>query len=280
MAKLYIGDSKVGSVAVIKEVEVEKKRFGLSIDNLLGNVDENGAILQTREYITLDLTGVKKVTKNAFYRLSSPLHFINNIIADNVEEVEEKGFYALCSCDDEKHAWGVEFDYVHFPKLTKVGYLSFHSAFSNNSRILPVFDSLEVVNVSNSFGYMLDGRYYYLPEEVLNNLMDIIFPNLKELSGSNMYFPGMIRWNDERTITFSKLETFESIDSMLIEFLYWGTNHVFNFPSMKYMSGAKIFASNSAKEIHFPASKQEEIEACPNYETKWGATKATIYFDL
>jgi hypothetical protein len=33
-------------------------------------------------------------------------------------------------------------------------------------------------------------------------------------------------------------------------------------------------------EIHFRADMQAAIEAMSNYATKWGATNATIYFDL
>ena len=44
--------------------------------------------------------------------------------------------------------------------------------------------------------------------------------------------------------------------------------------------GGSAFASSSLAEIHFKASIQSTIEAMSDYTSKWGATKATIYFDL
>lgn len=44
--------------------------------------------------------------------------------------------------------------------------------------------------------------------------------------------------------------------------------------------GNNAFKSSSLKEIHFKASIQATIEAMSNYTSKWGATNATIYFDL
>lgn len=47
----------------------------------------------------------------------------------------------------------------------------------------------------------------------------------------------------------------------------------------KFIFGAATY-SNRVQEIHFAAENQAAIEATAGYATKWGATNATIYFDL
>ena len=45
--------------------------------------------------------------------------------------------------------------------------------------------------------------------------------------------------------------------------------------------GSRAFHScSSLKEIHFAAKNKEAIEALINYPNKFGATNATIYFDI
>ena len=39
-------------------------------------------------------------------------------------------------------------------------------------------------------------------------------------------------------------------------------------------------SANALTEIHFPAALQADVEAMSGYSAKWGATNATIYFDL
>lgn len=56
------------------------------------------------------------------------------------------------------------------------------------------------------------------------------------------------------------------------------------FPAVTNITGKFLFGaatySNRIQEIHFAASNQAAIEATAGYDTKWGATNATIYFDL
>ena len=64
MAKLYIGDSQ-GTPAIIKIEEVPKKKYGVSIDNLLGDVDENGVYQLSDAPFTFDATSIKEIPDNA-----------------------------------------------------------------------------------------------------------------------------------------------------------------------------------------------------------------------
>lgn len=45
-------------------------------------------------------------------------------------------------------------------------------------------------------------------------------------------------------------------------------------------STSAFYRCTTLTEIHFRADMQETIEAMSNYSNKWGATDATIYFDL
>ena len=58
-----------------------------------------------------------------------------------------------------------------------------------------------------------------------------------------------------------------------------------SFPSLTTITKSNVFVDafngcTGLTEIHFKASIQSTIEAQTGYSSKWGATNATIYFDL
>ena len=61
-------------------------------------------------------------------------------------------------------------------------------------------------------------------------------------------------------------------------FTNYTSGQKYYFPNVSFITG-KVFI-NYVSEIHFAAANQAAIEACDGYDTKWGATNATIYFDL
>ena len=53
-----------------------------------------------------------------------------------------------------------------------------------------------------------------------------------------------------------------------------------NLPNVTMVGYNAFYYCRSLKEIHFAAKNKEAIEALSDYSNKFGATNATIYFDI
>ena len=53
-----------------------------------------------------------------------------------------------------------------------------------------------------------------------------------------------------------------------------------NLPNVTTVGDYAFYDCNSLMEIHFAVKNKEAIEALSDYSNKFGATNATIYFDL
>ena len=53
-----------------------------------------------------------------------------------------------------------------------------------------------------------------------------------------------------------------------------------NLPKVTTVGSYAFYDCRSLKEIHFAAKNKEAIEALSDYSNKFGATNATIYFDI
>ena len=71
-------------------------------------------------------------------------------------------------------------------------------------------------------------------------------------------------------------------------FAYSNVTKVY-FPDLTYIDSFALGAYSATEafksctdltEIHFPAALQSQVESMSRYSNKWGATNATIYFDL
>lgn len=274
MAKLYIGDSQ-GAPAIVKIEEVAKTKMGLTIDNFIGDVDKNGILSPHIDIKDIDLTGVKEISSRALYR-SFYGSDVTNFIADDVvringasalesvcymcgrlkrisfaslEEVVgysamENAFYAIANKIDE----------VYMPKLKRIsGNYCMQKAFNTGNSLYPlsyadVFPALEEVEGA-----------YALAETIVYPTSPRRFPRLRKIVGSSYYYEP----------TFGSFNTTSS------------SSCVFEFPELTDISGY-LFSGNKTGnlELHFAVANQAAIEACDGYDKKWGATNATIYFDL
>ena len=53
-----------------------------------------------------------------------------------------------------------------------------------------------------------------------------------------------------------------------------------SLPAATSIGGNAFYSCSALTSIHFAAANQATIEALSSYSSKWGATNATIYFDL
>lgn len=263
MAKLYIGDSQ-GAPAIVKVEEVEKTKFGVGIDNLLGSVNANGEYILPTKPVDLDLTGVKSLPRCAFSNFASNDRIVlNNVIAPDLEYVAPTSFGNFASLGTilGRAEFGIE-------EIATEG--AFEYAFDRCDYVAGsiVFPKLKKVNHNSVFLSFLGSMYA---------AWDDIFPVLEEISGDKPF--GSFCSSRDKIQRLSVVKKIQGGTRSKYNATFYGINkHTFYLPNVTYLSDY-VFDSTTI-EIHFSALNQSLIEECPGYDTKFGATNATIYFDL
>jgi hypothetical protein len=297
MGKLYIGNS--GSTpAIVKVEEVPKKKFGVSIDNILPN-NENGVGMPSTELFNIDLSWLIEIgevyvtmpdgtTKAATDEWS--YKFYNNYLLTGTIDLSNLCCRTTRSRFDifNYAFYGTSITKVILPQKEQTSTSSTSVRFSNTftscnylkeivlpPRIGPDYTlnlessfqrlklsdgivNFDVVEVLQDLGMHSTFRYSELPEEIR-------FTSLREISDNpsgyafgatfsnctgckRFYFP---------VLTIAEAKSFGTSSTALT----W-------------------YGNKDVEEIHFRADMQSTIEEMIGYDTKFGATNATIYFDL
>lgn len=193
------------------------------------------------------------------------------------------------------------FDIISFPELTTIGDDDFDHAFSNCSVSKVLFPELKSINYTSG-----DKKPCYYMFYNCKGLKEVAFPKLTDFSGEApcelMFYNSSLEY-----VYFNALTTISN--SRPLKNAFWGSKSlkevffpalttVYNmynafydssiqkisFPALTGVAKAAFDgAFNSCKaltEIHFPANMKTAIENITGYSSKWGATNATIYFDL
>ena len=249
MAKLYIGDSQ-GTPAIIKIEEVPKTKFGINVDAFLGDVDENGVYQIPTEPFTLDLSSIKSLPYyyGLYYKFCRTS--VSGTLTIGLEgDLSSRGAMYSCFCN----CTGLTS--INLSSLTTVsGSSSMYSCFQNCDGLTSIdFSSLTTVSGSNALQYCFDG---------CTGLTSVNLSSLTTVSGSGALQSCFDHCTKLSTISFPVLTSV--------------VNNSFGSASYNYIfNGCKALT-----EIHFRADMQATIEAMTGYANKWGATNATIYFDL
>lgn len=251
---------------------VESERVGCTIGDFLGTVDEDGTYVEPNSYnisadaVVVDLSGIKRVNNSGFESAFYFRPMVKKVIADDLVEVGNKAFQ---NCFADQY---VEYE-VSFGSLEEIP-TSAASCFGNAfaSRFgTPIvrFPKLKRVMAASAF------------QNAFNRSIqpDDVFPVLEEVSGNQVFYNFRSTRNDD-VIRFSAVKKITGATSGATNATFVSFNSViWEFPSVEEITGI-VFYSSGAKEIHFAASNKEKIEACDGFDTKWGGTNATIYFDL
>ena len=240
-------------------------KYGVSIDNLLGNVDADGNYVKPTESFVLNLSGVKSMPRYGMCYFaagsdadsaSTPVH---SLIANDLINVSAQSFGSFAS--NNKKFEHVEmnnlevaigsgvfqnaFDYAttaSFQKLRRAsGNSIFSGAFGERQLDLSqVFPALEEISDFSAMGNIILSSS--------TNRVSITLPKLKSVIGASQY-----------SATFSNVYG---------DFYFPECNHIENY----------IFTTNRNCVLHLAAANQAAIEACTGYANKFGASE--IYFDL
>lgn len=148
--------------------------------------------------------------------------------------------YTFASCRNLKE--------IYFPELVTVGDNSFYDTFQSAGGVVPVdtvsFPKLTTINYRG---------------------FSLIFEGTKFASGTTITFPSLT------TIDFGLYNTFNNCTGLTS----------ISFPKLTSVNSlAGSFASSGITEIHFRQDMQSTIEALTGYSSKFGASNATVYFDL
>ncbi len=224
---------------------VEKTKFGVTVDAFLGDVNTSGELQPPSWEGELDFNGVKTILENGLYNKFRDVTGITKVSFPSLNEVNNYGIYnAFNGCTGI-----VSLDLT---SLRSIGLYGLSAAFQSCTAITNV--DLNLLQSVNNYG--------------LQNA----FSGCTALTSVGLDSLSIIRAN-------SLNNAFYNCQQLT----------VISFPSLKTVS-ANSFATSALNgafrsctgitEIHFRSDMQSQIEATTQYANKWGATNATIYFDL
>lgn len=292
---IAIVDTPSGKQAAIKVYNVggggggePATKFGVSIDNLLGEVDENGTYNfgslggASVDKFIFDGSGIKKVGWAAFQYAFTNNAGISEALFPDLEEINTYGFqYAFQASAITR----ITFGKVRVINANRALYNMVSSLSNRQTRLL----ELPIKNVEELSGWSVaewafrsgfDGKATGLY-------------NLRIINGNRACYE-MLGYSD--FLEDIQLDSLESISGdaacqrMFYSCVYLKKAYFYSLTSVTPANAlglgtdlvSGIFAGcDGLKEIHFRADAKATIEALDGYaDAKFGAYYATIYFDL
>lgn len=273
MAKLYIGDSQ-GTPAIIKIEEVPKKKFGASVDAFLGDVDENGMYQLPIEF-TLDLSSVKSLPAYGLYYkfYKSGVIGVLTIGLEGDFSSERAMEYCFYGCTGLTS--------IDLGSLTTVsGSNGMYHCFDGCTGLTSI--DLSALTTISGFKAMTCGFCG------CTGLTSVDLSSLTKVSGNEAIENCFQNCSGLTSVDLSSLATVSGNNAMAYCFGNCASLTTISFPALTSIIDKSfgnsnynyIFSRTALTEIHFRADMQATIEAITGYANKWGATNATIYFDL
>lgn len=251
-------------------------KLGVSIDNLIGDVDENGRYTAPAEGFVFDGRGIKSIGSSAFRYSFYENSLITEVLFPDLEEIETNGLdyafynssvarvslgkvrvvnqnFALRNCFAYLNTKLAELPLNNIEELSglSVAYAAFSSSFGGTATGLY---NLRIIHGDSACGYMLSNA---------SSLTDIQLDSLESISGS------------------SACSSMFATNSALEKAYFYSLTEVLTAGALGTSSSTCMFYNCTAMtELHFRADAQAVIEGLTAYQYKFGATNATIYFDL
>lgn len=272
MPDLRIGENIVVPAIIVKE-PVNITKYGTTPDSFLGDVDENGVYqLPTEEF---DFVGenIKEINENeAFYCkfYKAPVKSVSfpSLVSLSGSKTI---YYAFRECSSLTK--------ISFPKLASVsGNMVCYGLLTSCQNLVNVsFDALVTISGDNIFDAAFNG---------CRSLTSVVFPLLTTISGNSVCSFMFANCPNLVSVSFPALTAISGALACSYMFSTCIKLTSISFPALTTIGNtntlsAKMFVGCSAlTEIHFRAGIQTTVEAQVGYDSKFGATNATIYFDL
>ena len=278
-------------------------KYGVSIDNLLGDVDENGKLYVPYDNFVFNGAGIKSLDASVLaYRfttqdVSKSLPITKILLPDLLQagtaslayvansaryltEVDLGLITDISSSSELSHAFedASNLATVRAPNVTTIsGAFACQNAFSSTGLTSNAFPNLTTISGDSACQYMYRGCTF--------NALGL--DNLTTISGESAckYMFNLLKID---VAEFPKLTTITGSQACRYWFQLSTVKKVY-FPALTTVD-TDVFGSSAARgafgscsqltEIHFRADAQATIEAMSGYAAKWGASSASIFFDL
>lgn len=282
-------------------------KFGMSIDNLLGDVDESGVLTAPKEPFVFDGTGITAfnyaamqgrfgsdnvagpipVTKILLPDLLSVLGTVEKFAenATMLTEVDIRNLRSFSAGDTfSSSAWASAFRNCTSLSVLRADNVADISTSYACQQMFSGCVSLKSTGLPNLAIISGGGACQYMYADCV--FEELGLDNLTTISGSSSCSYMFHRLTIDEA-TFPKLSTISGSSCS-----YWFRSSSVKrvcFPALVNVvtnafgtsaSTAAFYGCSQLTEIHFRADAQATIEAMSQYANKWGATNATIYFDL
>ena len=266
MGGLYLGGKLVSPVV---DKEVPKVKYGVSIDNMLGDVDADGLLLPPESF-NLTVAGIKKLyNTSGFKYIFEGNPSVRDVVFPDLEIV---GLQSTVNSFAESSITSVVFS-----KLVDVSRQGLYRTFDGCTGLISAaFPALISSTNDNCFYYTFSGCIA---------LVTVDLSALETIGQTYRAFDGCTHLKNV------KLDSLKTITGVMIGAFYGckGLGRI-DFPALTSIVSNAFGTSTSdysfrnctqaGLEIHFRADMQATIEAMTGYSAKWGATNATIYFSL
>ena len=240
-------------------------KYGISIDDLLGEVSNGTLNVPTGNDGNLTISGF---TKLAHYAMQYGFYYCTNLASASFPKlttINGSSAFGNVFYGDTKLAS------VDLSKLETVNTSScMQYAFYSCSALESIdFSSLKTIG-SASTGNTANNRHLYYAFNGCNKLTTLTFPALEAIycNGNGSTYGSFANNNKLQKLYFPKLTT------MTWSSAYTNANRALAIQNMFY-------SCTALTEIHFASANQAAVEAMTGYSTKWGApSSCQILFDL
>ncbi len=267
-------------------------KYGIGIDDLLGEVSSGTLNVPTGNDTDLTISGFTKLAQYALYYKFVRNTKVRNVTFSDLEQCANS--YAMQYC----FYYCTSLKTVSFPKLTTInGSSAFGNVFYGDSALTSVdLSKLQTINTSSAMQYTFysctnlesidfsalktigsastgntaNNRHLYYAFNGCNKLLTLTFPSLEAIycNGNGSTYGSFANNNKIQKLYFPKLTTMTWSSS------YTNANRTMPIENMFYNCSALT-------EIHFALANKTTVEAFTGYSTKWGApSSCSILFDL
>ena len=259
-------------------------KYGVSIDNLLGNVDENGSVQRPETGFIFDGTGIKTIhIDNSFTNRFSFTNWSRVYFPDLISIGDGSAYIDVGPCYQAFY-YALSPSYVSDKIVDLPALESINGQFAAEDMFR--FSYISSVNMPKLT--TINGTSAVKCMFAYNKIPQVSLPSLKTINGSGAAIQMFLDSNVE-SVDLSALATVSGSGACRQMFQNNPNLIRADFPSLVSVeansfgttSTNAIFAScTGLTEIHFRADAQATIEALSAYGVKFGASSASIFFDL
>ena len=223
------------------------------MDYILGDVNASGVLQLPTGQVDLSFTGVQDIATTALANTFSNSRAIKTVSFPNLTQISANS--VMTSCFQNCTA----LTSVSFPQLTTIsGTLTMMNTFSGCSALTSIsFPKLATLSNTSVSSWV-----FYNTFQNCTSLTSVSFPQLETISGGGGMYGTFIGCRNITTVSFPKLTTVNA--------------NAFGTSTYTYI----FYNCTGITAIHFKSTSKTAIQTMSGYSTKWGATNATIYFDL